>query len=214
FTKFSDTARMTAIPMWLMFWNAYSRRSAGLSSISCSISTRKGMATKNGSQLRSAFPVRLSALPPKKGIRAHPANPDRAGRARRKPRKERRRKRGRPRRGEATLPGAADRPPFPQNSSTDDRRREGWRDGLSYLLRGAAAEQAGGLHQQDEDEDPEGDRVAPGGAGVPGDELLGEAEQQTSQHGAGNVPDAAQHRGDEGLEARHQPHQGMHARVL
>src|SRR5438270_491103 len=28
FTKFSDTARMTAIPMWLMFWNAYSSRSA------------------------------------------------------------------------------------------------------------------------------------------------------------------------------------------
>src|SRR5256885_1221950 len=50
FTKFSDTARMIAMPMWLMFWKAYSSRKAGLSATPCSMSAGKGVAMKNGSQ--------------------------------------------------------------------------------------------------------------------------------------------------------------------
>src|SRR5690242_19133096 len=149
FTRFRDTARMTAMPMWLMFWKVYSSPKSGLSATFSSIRTRNGMAMKKGSQLRTARPLRLSALPPKK-------------------------------------PAILD------------------------LLRGALAEQAGGLHQEDEDEDGEGDGVLPGGADVAGDELLGEAEDEAAEHGALHVADAAQDRGHERLEAGHQPHQGLH----
>src|SRR5207302_829378 len=52
FTKFSDTARITAMPMWLMFWKVYSSPYAGFSSNCCSMKIRNGMATKNGIQQR------------------------------------------------------------------------------------------------------------------------------------------------------------------
>src|SRR6185369_789832 len=81
------------------------------------------------------------------------------------------------------------------------------------LLRAELAEQAGRAHEQDDDEEREGDAVAVGRERVPRDVLLGEAEREAAHHGAGHVADAAEDRGDEGLEAERQAHERVHLRA-
>src|SRR5437870_11437629 len=66
FTRFSETARMMAMPMWLMFWKTYSSPRSGLTAIFCSIRTRNGIATNHGSQLHSARGAFFRADPPKR----------------------------------------------------------------------------------------------------------------------------------------------------
>src|SRR4051812_20423249 len=100
--------------------------------------TSSGIAAKNGSQLRTARPLRCSADPP-------------------------------------------------------------WSPATLHLLRLAAAQQARGLHEQDQDQDRERDGILPGRADVTGDELLRDAEDQSAEHGARHVPDAAEDGGDERL---------------
>src|SRR5262245_59676876 len=64
----------------------------------------------------------------------------------------------------------------------------------SHLFRGVAAEDAGGSHEQDQDEQHERDGVAVGGRHVAHDHHLGNSHDEPADHGAGNVADAAEHR--------------------
>ena len=64
FTRLSETARMMAIPMWLMFWNAYSQSRWSAKKYCTSQST--GMAAMKGSQLSRARRACVSAEPPKR----------------------------------------------------------------------------------------------------------------------------------------------------
>src|SRR6266567_3521329 len=75
------------------------------------------------------------------------------------------------------------------------------------LLRANAPEEPGRAEEQDQDQHREGDAVAVGRERVAGDVLLGQAEDQAAHHGAGHVADAAEHRGHEGLDAGHEPHE-------
>src|SRR4030095_6992908 len=84
------------------------------------------------------------------------------------------------------------------------------------------AEEALGPEDQDEDQDREGEDVlvlrAEGPAGeerqIGGGEGLEQAQHEPAQHGAGDVADAAQHRGGEGLEAGDEPGVGVDQAVL
>lgn len=76
-----------------------------------------------------------------------------------------------------------------------------------YLFHAGFAEQAGGAEEQDDDEDGEGDGVLVGGPLAAVHEGLDGAEEQAAEGGAGDVADAAEHGGDEGLEAGHDAHQ-------
>ena len=57
--------------------------------------------------------------------------------------------------------------------------------------------------------DAAGDGVAVGRADVGRHQRLRHAHEQAAGDGAGEVADAAQHRGDERLDPGHQPHQGL-----
>ncbi len=64
FTRLSETARMMAMPMWLMFWNTYSQ--SRCSAQKCCTSQRSGIAATKGSQLSNARRACVSADPPKR----------------------------------------------------------------------------------------------------------------------------------------------------
>src|ERR1700716_2739380 len=68
-------------------------------------------------------------------------------------------------------------------SSSAQRRRR--RIAMLDLPHRALAEQTGGLHQQDEDEQDEARRVLEPGGDVPRRELLAQAQQQAAHHTAG-----------------------------
>src|SRR5688500_16496514 len=79
---------------------------------------------------------------------------------------------------------------------------------LSDLLDDMAAEQPGGFHQQDGDQDHERDGflvVAPAGQ-VPDHHRLDHAEQQGGDDGPADVPDPAEHGRDERLDPGGQSH--------
>src|SRR5688500_10125074 len=80
------------------------------------------------------------------------------------------------------------------------------------LLRHRRAHDAGGAQEQNQDEDGERHRVAVGGVRRRADPGLHQADQDTADHGAGDVADAAEHRGDERLQPGHQAHQRVDSR--
>src|SRR5476649_2295984 len=78
------------------------------------------------------------------------------------------------------------------------------------LIGGLFAENAIRPQEEDDDKNDEGnpltqERIVGSGAG------LGDAHDEGAQHGSRNVADTAQHRGDEGLEARQDAHVGLDA---
>src|SRR5215212_1208125 len=64
----------------------------------------------------------------------------------------------------------------------------------SDLLGDLPAEDAGRAHQQDHDEQHERDRITPGRREITDDHDLGDAHDQSADHRARNVADAAEHR--------------------
>src|SRR5581483_6092602 len=76
----------------------------------------------------------------------------------------------------------------------------------SYLLRGAGAEQAVGPEQQDQDQDGEDQRLAPLLPGVPAAERPDQADDEPAEDRPGDVPDPAQHRRGERVDAVLEPH--------
>src|SRR5690606_17234007 len=81
-------------------------------------------------------------------------------------------------------------------------------------VRHAFAEQSGGAEDQHQAEDDEGEDVLVGRVEEAEGEVLDvaraegfdQAEHDAAEHGAAQVADAAQHRGGEGLEPRHEAH--------
>jgi len=90
---------------------------------------------------------------------------------------------------------------------------------LLRLLRDLLAQQAIGPEHDHNDQDEEGHHVlvlgAEGAHGVGAEvgarEALDHAEHHSAQQGAGQVPDATQHGGGEGLDAWHEPHERIDA---
>ena len=71
------------------------------------------------------------------------------------------------------------------------------------LLGSLFAERAGGLEQQDDDQQREGEGVGERGVAQRLDEVLADADDERADDCAGDRADAAEHRGDERLEAGH-----------
>ena len=76
-----------------------------------------------------------------------------------------------------------------------------------------AAQDAGRLDQQDDDEDGEGGGVTPGRQAHRRDKALADADGQAADHGAGDGTDAAQNGGHEGFQAQHRAHGGGGLRI-
>ena len=77
------------------------------------------------------------------------------------------------------------------------------------------AEQAGGLEEQDQNQDRERDAVAVGRqAGDAAGEGLHDAEDESAERRARQIADAAEHRRDEGLQAGLHAHQRLDAGVV
>src|SRR5262245_45049434 len=77
----------------------------------------------------------------------------------------------------------------PSQEQVDDRppvRTSYSGDGTLELLRRRLSEQAGGPHEQDQDEQHERDRVAPGRGQVTDHHHLGDAHDEPPEHGPGN----------------------------
>src|SRR6266568_5028932 len=83
----------------------------------------------------------------------------------------------------------------------------------SYFFRLVLPEQAAWPEQQYPDEDHERDGVAEVREPAPADEGLDDPDRQPAYHRPRHVADAAEHRGDEGLEAGHDPHQRIDLRI-
>src|SRR3954463_442396 len=82
---------------------------------------------------------------------------------------------------------------------------------MSDFFDAMPAEQPGGFHEEDGDQDHEGDAVLVLRAvgDVADHEDFGEPEDDAADDRARDVPDAAEHRGDERLHARQQAHERL-----
>src|SRR5205807_2067011 len=81
------------------------------------------------------------------------------------------------------------------------------------LFRLGLAEEAGRAEQQDEHHHHEGDGVAVAGELAAADEGFDHADEQAADDRAGDVADAAQHRGGERFDAGHDAHERVDLRV-
>ena len=99
----------------------------------------------------------------------------------------------------------------PAPASSRQREADRRRGGAAHArVSAAASEQAVGHDQQNQDQRPEDEDVAVAGIfrrQQADEQHLGHAEHVAADHGPGDRADAADHRRDEGLQARQQPHE-------
>ena len=95
-----------------------------------------------------------------------------------------------------------------KQAEMDERFLDGWRHAL-HLLRQGLAENSLGTYQQHNDKDDECGGILILAAAAVGDKRLDQAQEQATGGSAGNIADAADDRGDEGLEAVENTDEGI-----